>query len=373
MRFEVLGPLRVLADGREVTPPGRLQQQLLALLLARSERSVPATTLCDELWPNGDSSRSRARLHLLVHRLRSVLDDPNRLEADQGGYHLNVVAADLDSLTFTALAAELSATANDSAAVAAFVRRCLKLWRGTPFENLDSPALDIERGRFEVLRLSALERLYGAELELGRHVQVVSELVDAAREHPLNERMQNLAMTALTRCGRQSDALETFNRTRQTLATELGIGPSSELQSRYEQIIAGDSSDVQSENETRAEGPPSARIPSQLPISPTRLIGRTADLVELDEHISTATIGGGSRLCVIAGTAGVGKTSLAAHWAHDHRNDFTDGTSFAICADSAQKRSPTRWMCSPRSSEPWAATPAPSQTTSANGPPIIEA
>ncbi|WP_194909559.1 tetratricopeptide repeat protein [Catenulispora rubra] len=71
---------------------------------------------------------------------------------------------------------------------------------------------------------------------------------------------------------------------------------------------------------------PSSVIPRQLPGRIHGFVNRTADLAGLDAAL-LAEDGQSmaAAVCVIAGTAGVGKTSLAVHWAHQHRALFPDG------------------------------------------------
>ena len=86
--------------------------------------------------------------------------------------------------------------------------RALGLWRGRAFGDLAyDVALRDEAERLEDLRLAATEERFRAELALGRHDAVVSEVVAHAEASPLREPAQELAMLALYRCGRQSDAL----------------------------------------------------------------------------------------------------------------------------------------------------------------------
>ncbi|WP_346115234.1 helix-turn-helix domain-containing protein, partial [Nonomuraea maheshkhaliensis] len=68
---------------------------------------------------------------------------------------------------------------------------------------------------------------------------------------------------------------------------------------------------------------PAPPRPRQLPVGVAGFAGRTGALEELDRHLDAGA--GGTRICVVAGTAGVGKTSLALHWAHRARGRFEDG------------------------------------------------
>src|SRR5215218_105135 len=59
IRFRILGPLEVVADGGEVRLGGQKPRALLALLLLHPNEVVPADRLVDELW-GGDSREAGA-------------------------------------------------------------------------------------------------------------------------------------------------------------------------------------------------------------------------------------------------------------------------------------------------------------------------
>ncbi len=129
----------------------------------------------------------------------------------------------------------------DPAGAAASLSEALGLWRGPALVDLaDEPALSAVIARLEELRILALERRVEAELALGRHVDVVSELEGLVEEHPLRERPRGLLMTALYRSGRQAEALGAYRAARVLLVGELGIEPSAWLTELHAAILRQD-------------------------------------------------------------------------------------------------------------------------------------
>jgi tetratricopeptide (TPR) repeat protein len=69
-----------------------------------------------------------------------------------------------------------------------------------------------------------------------------------------------------------------------------------------------------------------APVPRQLPGAVPRFIGRSAELAQLTSLLDQAADGGSTVvISAIGGTAGVGKTALAVHWAHLVAGRFPDG------------------------------------------------
>lgn len=71
----------------------------------------------------------------------------------------------------------------------------------------------------------------------------------------------------------------------------------------------------------------SAPVPGQLPGDVHGFVNRVGELEVLSTHLRAEDSAGGSEapVHVITGTAGVGKTALALHWAHRVRDHFPDG------------------------------------------------
>ena len=198
--------------------------------------------------------------------------------------------------------------------------RALGLWRGSAFGDL---AYDVflreEAERLEELRLAATEERFRAELALGRHDEVVAELVSFAEASPLREGAQELTMVALYRCGRQSDALAHFALARRRL-DELGLEPGPSLRALQQQILRHDPGlEVEELAVTAA---------TTLPVPPTSLIGREREVTELVELLERLDV----RLIVLTGAGGSGKTRLALEAARRAGPSFANGAALVELA-----------------------------------------
>ena len=99
------------------------------------------------------------------------------------------------------------------------------------------PFAQREIARLVELRLVAHECRIDADLELGRHGDVVGELEVLVDEHPLRERLRGQLMLALYRCGRQAEALDTYRDGRTRLVTDLGLEPGPALRELEARIL----------------------------------------------------------------------------------------------------------------------------------------
>src|SRR5262249_42120437 len=136
----------------------------------------------------------------------------------------------------------------------------LALWRGSPLADFAyEPFAAGERARLEELRLVTLEQRIEADLARGRHADLVPELEALVATEPLRERPRAQLMPALSRCGRQADALEVYQAGRRALVDELGIDPGRELQDLERAILRQDAGLDLAAAAERAEGVAPAR------------------------------------------------------------------------------------------------------------------
>ncbi len=243
MEFRILGALEVLEDGRLIELGGQKQRALLAVLLLRANEVVSQDVLIDELWGEYPPPTAAKTLQAHVSRLRKALRHAGVLETRGRGYILWVEPGQLDSETFRALLEDgrrAFATGDVEKAAGEF-RAALALWRGPPLSDLAAEYFaQIEIAQLEELRLAALEERIEADLALGRQGTLVPELELLVARHPLRERFLAQRMLALYRSERQAEALEAYQRGRQTLAEALGLDPSQSLQRLERQILEQD-------------------------------------------------------------------------------------------------------------------------------------
>ena len=105
-QFVALGRVRLLRDGADAAVKGKLAQTFLAMLLSRADEPVPVHVLAEALWPDERDDGAQRKLHLHAHKLRRLLDEPDRVVFEQGGYRLLVHAGELDVHCFESWADE---------------------------------------------------------------------------------------------------------------------------------------------------------------------------------------------------------------------------------------------------------------------------
>ena len=340
----LLGPVRAWRGDRELELGGPQRQAVLGLLALRANHAVARSELIDGIWGEDPPPSAVNALHVHVAGLRRVLE-PNRASRAPGqfllaagsGYSLRLEPGQLDVQVLARHldVARASHAAGDLSAAARSFDAALRPWQAAPLSGVPGPWAEIERVRLSEVRLTAIEERAEIMLMLGYAAATATELTGLVREHPLREALRGQLMLALYRCGRQADALATFAEGRRVLVEELGLEPGPGLQRLHEQILAADP----------ALGPPAATVtlagpehiwaaPAQLPGDVDAFTGRAGELATLDKlaamigpsgSAGQAGAGPAATVICVSGTAGVGKTALAVHWARHIRAAFPDG------------------------------------------------
>jgi predicted ATPase/DNA-binding SARP family transcriptional activator len=316
--FRILGPFEVCEeDGRALALGGRKRRAVLALLVLNRNEFVPSDRLLEEIW--GGSPESTPSLQVYVSQLRKLIGGAHVLQTRPGGYSLAVADDQLDAARFERLFREAKQALADGRPEPAAdqLRQALALWRGSPLADFVYESFaQAEIARLAELRLVALELRIEAELALGHHADLVSELETLVAEEPLRERVHGYLMLALYRSGRQADALAAYHNARRTLLDQLGLEPSLELKELEAAILRQDRG--------LAVEPAELRARRHLPAPATALVGREKELAEIVGLLRQDA----PRLLTLTGPGGTGKTRLALQAASDVVDRFPDGVFF---------------------------------------------
>jgi DNA-binding SARP family transcriptional activator/tetratricopeptide (TPR) repeat protein len=344
VRFDALGPLQAWQGDTRLNLGPLQQRAVLAVLLLQANRPVGREQLIDAVWGSAAPAYAVNLVQKHVSSMRRVLEParsggaPSKLLTWVDGCYLLTVPPDgLDVEVFDREVSRGRAAraAGDPHRASEALHAATRLWRGPACDGLTGPFLDAERNRLAERRISTIEERIEVDLALGEHVDLIPELTQLVAAHPLRERLRGLLMLALYRAGRQGEALVAFQDARRHLVDELGVDPGAELRRLHQQVLAADP----------ALAAPAPRVvahpttgrggaepghgqpnPAQLPHGLPYFTGREAELGQLHALLADRGDTGGSVLITtVAGTAGVGKSALAVHWAHQVRDRFPDG------------------------------------------------
>ncbi len=327
MEFRVLGTVELWAHGVQVDLGGRQPRLVLATLLLEPNRVVAVDRLIDLVWGPAPPRSARGTVQALVSRLRTALrqaEVPVELIGRAPGYLLRVDPLAVDAHRFTDLVARARAAGDDDAV--ALFDQALALWRGEPLADVaDEEVRHRLCAGLREARWTAVEERADVLLRRGRSRQVADELTDAVARQPGRQRLVGQLMLALYREGGADRALATYRQVRDRLADELGLDPAPALRRLEERILRADPTLGPPADVAGPGGDDRSALvrPAGLPHSSTTLTGRDAELERLDAGLAEPA--DRTRIWVISGTAGVGKTALALHWAHRVRAEFPDG------------------------------------------------
>jgi DNA-binding SARP family transcriptional activator/tetratricopeptide (TPR) repeat protein len=321
---------------------------MLAILALEVNRLLPVDRLVELIWPVRPPRTARHAVQVLVSGLRSALartggDPAVELIGDGSSYGLRADPLSVDAHRFRQLVDQ--ARSGTGLERVARLDEALALWVGPA---LDGTATAEVRDRLcrglDEARLVAIEDRLDAKLGLAAHREVLDELTGLVAAHPSRERLVGQLMLALYRCGRASDALEVYRRTRQRLADGLGLDPGAELRElelailRVDPALDAPAAPAASPADSPAASPaptggaqPAGEAddgpvpPRSLPRDVAAFTGREDCLHRLNDLLPTGAAADAAPVVAITGLAGTGKTALAVHWAHLVADRFPDG------------------------------------------------
>jgi DNA-binding SARP family transcriptional activator/tetratricopeptide (TPR) repeat protein len=351
VEFKILGPLEAHHNGQQVRIGGPRQRIALAMMLLEPGKVIPLSRLIDAMWDGEPPATARAQVQICISNLRrttAAVGGPDLIDTHSHGYLIRLEDRTLDLREFEAAVAEgrRSLAAGNPAEAAGQFRGALSLWRDPALSDISSTLVQNSVAHINELRLSVLESCLQAELLTGQFEDLVGELAKLTSEYPLRERFRALHMTALSRAGRQAEALGVYRSTHSTLTGELGIEPSKQLRDLHQTILNGDEvlDPPGLPPAAAAVPPPRAAGPRMLPADIPDFTGRAKIVDAIVKTVTAAAAGGEPTYAVpvnvLFGQGGAGKTTLAVHIAHRLADQFPGGQLFARLRVGDQPASP---------------------------------
>lgn len=337
--LRLLGPVELaVAEGSlEVGPPQR--RAVLAALAVDAGRPVTADVLIRRVWGSAPPEGARRSVHAHIARIRRICEGTGdaesgrlRLTRRSGGYVLEAGWEQVDILRFRRMAARAQTVGPPDHERASLLGEALSLWRGEPLSGLDGQWVEQTREAWRREHRDATVGWAQVRTRLGDPAAAIGPLSGLLDEHPLVEPLAEALMRALYAAGRAAEALECYAGVQKRLAEELGTDPGTALREVHQSILRGGQLGPAAPPrppEPPRPAPRQGEIPAQLPPGVRGFTGREEELLRLDAFLDAARPPAPVVISAVSGTAGVGKTTLAVHWAHRVRKHFPDGQLYA--------------------------------------------
>ncbi|HVH26612.1 MAG TPA: AAA family ATPase [Vicinamibacterales bacterium] len=294
LRIELLGGFRLFVDGRSLArPPSARQQQLIAFLVLHA-RSAPIQRqrVGGSLWPESGDGQALTNLRRELHHLRegwpmldALIDAGSRTLAWQ-----REAGAIVDLVAFEA-AADRGLQGHRAS-----LQEAARLYQGDLLPECAGEWIEPDRERLRQRAREVLARL----VDLLEHDRAFGDAIGHAQQLLRLDPVDEQAWCALMRCharrGERATALHLYQQCAAVLKKELGIQPSAATRITYREILDLDAA------ESITPAPPRTAI--------YPLVGRQSEWQALLDAWRTAAAGR-TRLFLIRGEAGIGKTRLA--------------------------------------------------------------
>jgi len=244
MQYRMLGPVGVW-DAEHRVELGKAESAkarcVLAALLRDPGELITSETLAERVW--GDDPPGPAVRYKYVGWIRAALAPYGvQLIFRDNGYVLPIDPDQVDLHRFRRLVGHgrNALGAGDHEEAAAVLRDALGLWHGPALAGLSGRWAELFRDQLTEERVSATVLRVRADLELGRHSEVIPELAELHTERPADEIVAGLLMLALYRAGQRTQALAAYHRAELHLRQALDTDPGPELRDLRRRIQAGD-------------------------------------------------------------------------------------------------------------------------------------
>ena len=299
VRMKLFGGFMLEYDNTPVNIPSQRIQALLAYLALHRTETQTRQRLAFLLWPDSTESQAYTNLRTLLHRLHAAfpqVDALIKVDAQAIAWQ-PFTLLDLDVESFEqALRQARTVEPDDLLAALEALERAVSYYSSDLLPDCYDEWLLSERERLRHLLFTALERLVAILEQRRSYAAAIPYTRRLVSLDSLNEVVYLALMRLYTLNGDRASALRVYHSCTSTLQTELGTRPGIALQEAYQALLA-------------AEANPSLEIVSNGG-NAAPLVGRVREWRRMQAAWQSAD-SGQSRLLILWGEAGIGKTRLA--------------------------------------------------------------
>jgi DNA-binding SARP family transcriptional activator len=311
MRVSVLGE-QAIADGSGgIRTRSSRAVVLVAFLAFHAESPQPRQRIAALFWPDSTDAQALTNLRRELHYLRQILgDDPSLVVTarDLCWHDAGSCRVDLRVFETERQTAVTAAAAGDDGGAAEHAAAALAEYRGDLLPSsyddwLLEPRAELKRQCVDLCDLLCATRTRAGDL-----VRAADAVRRRLHLEPLEETGYRTLMRLQADLGDRAGAVSTYHRCASVLERELGVVPDAATRAAFQQLITPAHP---AEGTASQDPPPASRAPGRRGPGAVPLIGRSAELGML-EGVWRAVVAGESRMALVRGGAGVGKTRLIA-------------------------------------------------------------
>jgi DNA-binding SARP family transcriptional activator len=273
----------------------------------------------EALWPDLETNAASNNLRRVLHSARKTLDLAlgSRYRASEEGW----LALCLGGMLWVDVEAfeEAAVTARREREPAAY-RAALDLYAGEllPADRYEESAED-RRQELRRLDLALLTELADIYEERGEYGAAIEALRRVTAEEPAHEEAHAALMRLYALSGSRTEALRQYERLKEALPKELGVGPNASSRALREEISSNDFPLKVRRNRGIPPGDPASLGRHNLPATRSSFVGRETELRKLKRDLAM------TRLLTLTGAGGCGKTRLALEVARELVGAYPDG------------------------------------------------
>jgi len=323
LRIQLLGPFRLWRDEEEITSAlhkiGKADT-ILKLLLSQWGQTFTTDQLVETLWgPELEDhkttlEKATANLHRRLSELRKLLEPSLKKSSESQyvlstskGYSFNPKSAcriDVDEFAHQQENARVLQTQKQfEPAIVAYESALLLLHGDYLAEDRYAEWAEHSRQKWQEFFLEALANLAECHARLGQYRRAIARCHQALRVQAHRESLYRQLMLYSYLSGDQAEALKIYEQCRDVLSNQLGVAPSLETKTLYEQILDRHLPGIDQIYTPLAM----ERHPIPYSLGRTPFVGRTKEISIAANRLQQAASGQGHALFVF-GEAGIGKT-----------------------------------------------------------------